>query len=122
MSVDAEEPPLAVIVDVPAVSVRLLPEKVSGAVVSLKPTADEPKDMARVPVPLLTREVPVTLKLAVLKVPLVTVITSVVKALPKVQPPPTPLKVTGEVASETPLVVIVLPVAVDARVREPVRV
>jgi len=106
--------PLQVIVEVPALNVRFEPEKPTG-LVPLQVIADAPNVIERVNEPVDVSELSEQAKPPVLKAPCKTVIefpTVVVKALPKVQPPPAPFKEINAVLNVTLLVVMVLPVVV----------
>ena len=110
-----------VIVEVPAVSVKFVAVVNTIGVDPLKVIADDPKLMLRVFELLDNKLAAVTAKFAVAKEPLVTVMFVVtVKALPNVQPPPTPSKTIEPPVKVTPLVVMVLPVVVAANVIVPV--
>ena len=109
------------IVDVPAVSVRFVDVVNVIGVEPLNVNADDPRLMLLVLELLESRLAAVTAKLPVLNAPLVTVMSVVtVRALPSVHPPPTPSKTTEPAVSVTPFVVMVLPVAVAAKVIVPV--
>jgi hypothetical protein len=99
-----------------ALNVKFVTVVKSRAVVALKVNVLEPRVIVLVFELVDNKAVAVTLKLPVLKVPLVTVtLPEQDNALPRVQPPPTPLKTT-ETKSEVPLVVIVFPVVVELKV------
>jgi hypothetical protein len=89
------------------------------AAAPLKLTVDVPRVRVRAVEPVVASVVPVTVKFPELNEPPVRIIAPDVKALPRVHPPPTPLNVSGVVASEMPLVVSVLPVVVAENVTIP---
>ena len=112
--------PVKFIVDVLALNVRPVETlKLRALAVDDKFIVELPKVSVLVPVAVVQDKWE-QVKFPVLKVPLVKVtVLVVVKAPPSVQPPPTPLNTVG-LAKETPLVVIVLPVAVALKVIVPV--
>ena len=101
------------IVDVPALNVRLVVVVNVHAAVPVIVSVELPSVTVRVLLFELEKPALPMLKFPVLNAPLVTVMTLVcVNALPRVHPPPTPLKVIAIAPSVTLLVVTVLPVVV----------
>lgn len=107
----------------PALNVRFVETEKSIGVERDKLTVEAPRFMARMLELLETRAGAVSANPAVLNVPLVTVtaLFVAVKAEPRSHTPPTPLNVTA-LASETPLVVMVFPLAVEVKLIPPARV
>ena len=103
-----------VMVEVPALNARPVPEKPTGPV-PLQVIADAPSVIERDNTPDDTNELSVQAKPPVLKAPCKTLIEFpgvVVNALPKVHPPPAPFKTMLVLLNVTLLVVMVLPVVV----------
>ena len=97
----------------PALKVRLVIVVSPNGPLEAKVIVEEPKVTALVFEPVEVKFDIVILKFPVSKEPLLTVKdTEEVNALPKVQPPPTPLNTAKILAKETPLVVTVFPVVV----------
>ena len=104
-----------VMVDVPASNVRLVAVVNTTGLAPLKVTVDALSkiDLTFELLELIAAGVKAWLLALVLKAPAVTVnVLVAVKALPSVQPPPTPFKTTSIAPSVTVLVVIVFPVVV----------
>jgi hypothetical protein len=102
-------------VDVPASNVRLVAVVNTTGLAPLKVTVDALSkiDLTFELLELIAAGVKAWLLALVLKAPAVTVnVLVAVKALPSVQPPPTPFKTTSIAPSVTVLVVIVFPVVV----------
>ena len=111
---------LKLIVDVPALKVKFVPEKFIGVAI-LRVTSEAPKLIDRVDAPAVTSDEAVSTNPAVSNAPAVTVVTPVViSPAVKVHPPPTPLKVIA-LARLTPAL-IVHPVVVALKVIAPVYV
>ena len=91
-------------------------------VVPVAVRVDVPRVTDRVTAPLELKPPLFIAKLPVLNDPAVTVtaFVTLVYALPSVQPPPTPLKLTAVVPNDTLFVVMVLPVAIATKLITPV--